>query len=486
MGGKFSGGFQALGNCRRGIRILMLLVMAMAVLGSAGQASAAKESERTKQKKLAEVQRADLQAKLAELKREIDSTEVAKSHASDALAESEAAISDADRDLHDLGQEQQAVEAKLAKIIKQQEDLKQAVDLQQQKLAKVLREQYVAGNEDRIKLLLSGDNPNRINRELQYMGYISQSQAKLIESLRANLQALEANKAATQDAKDELDEIAQEQLQQKTVLVREKAQRALLLTKLSSKLASQRKEAGNVEHNEQRLAGLVDKLSKLIEEQQKAEAAAARHKEELARAKADADKRLQQANAAKLAAAKSLSPKNAPTASVEIKAPNPADAIDADEPPSTVVAKVELTPLPKVEEGVFPHDFEALRGQLRLPVRGDLVAKFGGKHGDGPSWKGLFIRTEEGAEVKAVAGGRVVFAEWLRGFGNLIIIDHGNQYMTIYGNNQAVLKRAGDVVKAGEVIANAGNSGGNEQSGLYFEMRHQGRAFDPLSWVTIR
>jgi septal ring factor EnvC (AmiA/AmiB activator) len=121
-----------------------------------------------------------------------------------------------------------------------------------------------------------------------------------------------------------------------------------------------------------------------------------------------------------------------------------------------------------------------------LPVRGDLVAKYGGKRGDGPSWKGLFIRTAEGAEVKAVAAGQVVFAEWLRGFGNLIIIDHGSQYMTIYGNNQAVLKRAGDIVKTGDIIASAGNSGGNEQSGLYFEMRHQGRAFDPLGWITLR
>jgi septal ring factor EnvC (AmiA/AmiB activator) len=460
--------------------------MAVAMLGHAGFADAAKETERTKQKKLAELQRADLQEKLTELKREIDNTEVAKSHASDALAESEAAISDADRALHDLEQEQRAEEEKLAKITKQQDDLKKAVESQQQKLTKVLREQYVAGNEDRIKLLLSGDDPNRINRELQYMGYISQAQAKLIESLRVNLQALEANKTETQNAKDELDEIAQEQLQQKSVLEREKAQRALLLTKLSSKLASQRKEVGNVEHNEQRLAGLVDKLSKLIEEQQKADAAAARHKEELARAKAEAERRAAQANAAKLAAAKAASAKATTPTPADIKTPNPADAIDADEPPPATVAKVELTPLPKADDGVFPHDFETLRGQLRLPVRGDLVAKFGGKHGDGPSWKGLFIRTEEGAEVKAVAGGRVVFAEWLRGFGNLIIIDHGKQYMTIYGNNQAVLKRAGDVVKAGEVIANAGNSGGNEQSGLYFEMRHQGRAFDPLGWVTIR
>ena len=127
-----------------------------------------------------------------------------------------------------------------------------------------------------------------------------------------------------------------------------------------------------------------------------------------------------------------------------------------------------------------------MRGRLRLPVRGDLIAKFGSKRGEGPNWKGLFIRAEEGSEVKAVAAGRVVFAEWLRGFGNLIIVDHGSQYMTIYGNNQSVLKHAGDTVKSGDVIASTGNSGGNEQSGLYFEMRHQGRAFDPLSWVTIR
>ncbi len=94
-------------------------------------------------------------------------------------------------------------------------------------LAKLVRQQYVSGNADRIKLLLSGDNPNRINRELQYMGYVSQAQAKLIASLRVNLQAIEVNKTDTQEAKDELDEIAQEQQQQKALLEREKAQRAV-------------------------------------------------------------------------------------------------------------------------------------------------------------------------------------------------------------------------------------------------------------------
>ena len=127
-----------------------------------------------------------------------------------------------------------------------------------------------------------------------------------------------------------------------------------------------------------------------------------------------------------------------------------------------------------------------MRGQLHLPLRGDILTRFGANRADGPSAKGVFIRAAEGSEIRAVAAGRVVFADWLRGFGNLIIVDHGDQYLTIYGNNQAVLKHPGDTVKAGDVIASAGNSGGNEQSGLYFEMRHQGRAFDPLSWVTTR
>ena len=465
------------------IRLGLLLMLALALPASA------KTSERTRQKQQAEAQRAELQQKLEKLKQEIDDTEAARTHASDALAESEAAISNADRSLHDLEQEQQADEAKLAKITRQQEDLKKAVELQQQKLARLLRQQYVAGNEDRVKLLLSGDDPNRINRELQYLGYISQAQARLIASLRANLQAIEANKEATEQAKQELDEIAQERLQQKEVLQKEKAQRKELLVKLSSKLSGQRQEAGNMEHNEQRLGGLVDKLSKLIEEQAQAAAAEKKRREEVAaaaaaaRAKAEAERR-----AARSAGGKIVKAPSAPDAKPATKPVNPEDAIDADEPPAKTVAKVEATPLPALQDntGVFPRDFEALKGQLRLPVRGDLVAKFGGRRGDGPSWKGVFIRAEEGSEVRAVAGGRVVFAEWLRGFGNLIIVDHGSQYMTIYGNNQAVLKHAGDVVKTGEVIANAGNSGGNEQSGLYFEMRHQGRAFDPLGWVTLR
>jgi septal ring factor EnvC (AmiA/AmiB activator) len=452
----------------------------MASLLSGVPAHASKITERAKQKRAAESERAELQEKLTALKRDINQTETARSHAADELAHSEKAISDANRALHGLLREQRQTEARLNRLTEQQKRLAATIAAQQQQLAKLLREQYVAGNEDRIKLLLSGDNPNRINRELQYMGYVSQAQAKLIDSLRSNLQAIETNKTEVQNAKDELDEIAQEQREQTAQLEKEKARRATLLAQLSNKLAAQRKEAGNIQRDERRLGGLVDRLAQLIEEQRKADAAARekRRLEQLARAQ-----RAESAERAKAAANdKNIARREAGT---RARSSNP-DAIDNDEPPSKSLARNELGPVAGVQDAASVGAFSALRGQLRLPVRGELIARYGSKRGDGPSWKGLFIRAPEGAEVKAVAGGQVVFSEWLRGFGNLVIIDHGNQYMTIYGNNQSVLKQAGDVVKTGDVIASAGNSGGNEQSGLYFEMRHQGRAIDPLGWISTR
>jgi septal ring factor EnvC (AmiA/AmiB activator) len=113
--------------------------------------------------------------------------------------------------------------------------------------------------------------------------------------------------------------------------------------------------------------------------------------------------------------------------------------------------------------------------------------RFGSQRQDsGLSWKGLFISAEPGREVKAIAGGRVVYADWLRGFGNLMIVDHGDGYMSLYGNNEALLKQVDDETRAGDTIAAIGNSGGNPDSGLYFELRYQGKPFDPLPWVTLK
>ena len=139
------------------------------------------------------------------------------------------------------------------------------------------------------------------------------------------------------------------------------------------------------------------------------------------------------------------------------------------------------------ESGRDAGVFAALKGKLRLPTRGELINRFGTPRSDsGVTWKGLFIRSASGEEVRAVAAGRVVFAEWMRGFGNLMIIDHDQSYLTIYGNNEALLKQVGDTVRTGDTVATVGNSGGNPDSGLYFEIRHQGKAFDPLRWVSLK
>lgn len=151
--------------------------------------------------------------------------------------------------------------------------------------------------------------------------------------------------------------------------------------------------------------------------------------------------------------------------------------------PSEILAKNEETP----DNSNSGQNFSSLRGKLKLPVRGELINRFGSIRPDsGVSWKGLFIRANEGAEVKSVASGQVVFADWMRGFGNLVIVDHGSGYMSLYGNNQAVLKHVGDEVDAGDTIASVGNSGGNESNGLYYELRLQSKPFDPLSWSLVR
>ena len=148
-----------------------------------------------------------------------------------------------------------------------------------------------------------------------------------------------------------------------------------------------------------------------------------------------------------------------------------------------VLGRVEAVP----EKSSQVQPFSSLRGRLRLPVRGELAGRFGAPRGaSGIEAKGVFIRAPEGEPVRAVARGQVVYADWMRGFGNLMIVDHGENYLSIYANTESLLKQVGEAVGAGEPLATTGSSGGNEETGLYFELRHLGRAFDPLRWVKLK
>ena len=438
-------------------RALTFWIVATLAASSAMAEPSAKSLERSRQKESAEQERAELRKKLLTLKEDIGKTEKARGHAADSLSASEAAISNANRSLRELAAEQERTKKRLEKLSVSQEALETAVAQQRNRLEKMLRGQYVGGQDDRVKLLLSGENPNRIARELRYLGYVSAEQSKAIDILQQNLAAIEANKLDAEEARNALEDIADEQREQKTLLEKEKNKRKALLLQLSSQLSSQRKQAGNLSRDEERLSSLVEKLAALIAQQRKAEEEEAKR-----RARAKAEQKEKQAAKGRSADKSAERPEASPPKVASKTAPE-----SEPEPPT-------------VSDG---SGFASMKGKLKLPVKGELMASFGARRVDGPNWKGLFITAAEGAEVKAIAAGEIIFADWMRGFGNLLVVDHGGQYMTIYGNNQSLLKRPGDKLKAGEVIATVGNSGGNEQSGLYFEMRYQGRAIDPSSWM---
>ena len=133
----------------------------------------------------------------------------------------------------------------------------------------------------------------------------------------------------------------------------------------------------------------------------------------------------------------------------------------------------------------IPNDyqpFNKLKGKLPWPVKGKVANRFGSTRKGKVKWDGLLINASQGTPVKAIHQGRVIFADWLRGQGLLIIIDHSDGYMSLYAHNEVLFKEPGEWVQTGDVIAKVGNSGGRKSAGLYFEIRHRGKPSSPKRW----
>ncbi|MBO2635097.1 peptidoglycan DD-metalloendopeptidase family protein [Shewanella algae] len=122
------------------------------------------------------------------------------------------------------------------------------------------------------------------------------------------------------------------------------------------------------------------------------------------------------------------------------------------------------------------------RGSLNWPTKGRIKNSFGSQRSGNVRWKGVMLSAPEGQSISAIAAGKVIYADWLRGFGMVLVVDHGKGFMSLYGHAQALLKDTGDTVKAGEAVALVGRSGGQTEPGLYFEIRHKGQAVDPANY----
>lgn len=460
----------------------------------------------------------DIRQQITTLEKDVKAKEANRAEASDALRASEVAISEANRTLSELNQQQSWSEQQMTKVRGDITRARAGIEASRQRLGQILNNQYRHGQHDALTLLLNQQDPNQTVRDLAYYRKIAQAQQAVALQLKNQLGQLEKLSAQLQTEKTKLDNIAQSRHEQKQKLVQEKENRQQVITQLSSQIQQQRQQIGKLQADEQRINNLIDKLNRELEAQRKAEAkkaeearklaqakreqaereakarreqaareAKAKHEQAVREAKAQNEREAKARQARDLAAAQAAAKVGKPAPPPE---PAPAPVAPPPPPPPPPVAKVEPAPTApqRVEDSVDDASssgraFASLQGKLKLPVRGELAGKFGTPRAEGMTWKGVFIRTAAGQAARAVADGRVVYADWLRGFGNMLIVDHGGGYMTVYGGGEALMKSTGDKVRAGDTVATTGASGGGSDNGLYFEIRHLGRPLNPMSWA---
>lgn len=414
----------------------------------------------------------DLKKRIRDLQEDMARTEANRSTAMKSVAESERAVSRVMRELARLDGERRDAENKLAELEAEQRETGARIDARRGELAEWLRRHYVHGGADSMAPLLSARDPNQLARDAHYLEHLGRARLALIDDLRADLEQTRCRAQDIQSRRDRLAALELEQRSRRSELQAEQARRKQALAEASRQLQEQKKQVGSLQQDEQRLAVVIDTLVKRARE------AAAREAARRLAAQREAERRAAEARAAELRAAQERAAQ-ARTSPPVSRAAAPAPA---PRPPEPVVGEVRDAAGP-TPTGVR---FSQLRGQLRFPVRGELVGRFGAPRAEGgTTWKGVFIRAGEGVDVRAVAGGEVVFSDWLRGYGNLIIVDHGSDYLSIYGNNDALLKEVGDRVTGGDAIASVGAGGVGSESGLYFEIRHQGQPLDPMQWVRL-
>ncbi|WP_334119022.1 murein hydrolase activator EnvC family protein [Limnobacter sp.] len=385
-------------------------------------------------------ERDEVRRKLDALKKAIKETSGEKKQAAKALDLLEKRLEQTQNRLNTLDKDRDALEADINKLASEEIQLQKDLENTQARLAVVMRNQYRRVEVNPTQAWLAGKSASQAARESYWYERISAAERDLAAQQAAQARELEAIRLGLEKKQDRLDNTIAEQTKSRRELVAQREERNQLIEDLNSKLKNQELERKRLQRDEARLSNVITQLTRAIEEAKRKQALAAQ----------------QQKQQGQTGGGRKSPEKPEYTA-----------------PP----------PMPNTGE------FAKLKGRLVLPVQGTVAGQFGqtrSKDGQGPSWKGIFIATEAGQGVRAVGAGRVVFSEWLRGFGEIVIIDHGDQFLSVYGNNGKLLKRSGDSVKAGDTIAETGNSSGNLDTGLYFELRHQGQPFDPVSWTKGR
>jgi len=416
----------------RGGRCLLLgLALALALPLPSG-AQNTRETERKLQKLRSELkgvaqERRQLEGQRGQASQQLRAADEKVARSGRVLAQTEAALREQNQALAEAERRRTTLQSNLAQ--------------QHRELAGLLRAAYQLGNHAPLKLLLSQDTVADANRALAYHRYLQRERAQRITALTADLKELEALQAQIAERQQQLQGTQREQKQQAAALAADRRERAQTVASLDERFKDRREKEQALGQDAKALENLLANLR----------AAAAR---------AEAERR---AAARKAAAEKAAAEKAARQAKAEGR---PA-------PPTKVPPAVASAPAPKV-------------GGLGWPLSGNLLARYGGKLPDGRTSSGVLIGAPAGSTVTAVADGTVVFSDWMTGYGMILIVDHGNGYMSLYAHNDTLLKDAGAAVKRGDPLAKVGNSGGQGVTALYFELRRGGQPVNPDSWLQRR
>jgi len=310
--------------------------------------------------------------------------------------------------------------------------LKSEINKQNKELAGQIRSAYMMGRKERLKLLLNQQDPGLSSRMMNYYNYLNKARITKLDEINKSIKRLDQLEKDKQQETDHLEKRLDLKKSEQFILDGARKQRHDLLAQLNDSSISNAEQLTHLSESENKLKNLIASLDDseggTVSEQE---------------------------------TEVSLSP---------------------DEQNNQTSAGSATESLKFTED--FPKlkiDFADLKGKLPWPVKGRLIQKFGSPR-SGSVWDGVLIDAKEGADIHAVTWGKVVYAEWLRGYGLLIIIDHGQGYMTLYAFNQSLYKHIGETVNPGDIIASAGQSGGRSQSGLYFGIRKKGAPIDPLEW----
>lgn len=380
----------------------------------------------------------DIQQSIAEKEKAVKQQQQQRSSLQDQLKQQEKTIAQASRLLRDtqgtlsqLGKDISALNASIAKLQKQQ-------STQQEILAKQLDAAFRQGQHSAVQLLLSGEESQRSERILAYFSYLNEARQQTIEELKQTRVELAKQKTTLVAKQGQQKSLLGEQQTQQQKLEQARGARKQTLTALEASLEKDQQRLVELRQNETRMR---DKIARAERE---------------ARARAEREAR----EAAKVREQMRAKEQQAKKTGTSYK-PSEADR--------SLIARTGGLGRPG--------------GQAMWPVRGRTLHSFGEQLQGELRWKGMVISAAEGSEVKAIADGRVLLADWLQGYGLVVVVEHGKGDMSLYGYNQSALVNVGAQVRAGQPIALVGTSGGQGTPSLYFEIRRQGQAVNPLPWL---